>query len=227
MTEENRLFSTHPEGVVFFNLTFEHTAPNSSSVRLQPGNYNLAVLAEANKAIMEELRTHLKEVTVCPVCERKFHRNAQKYQPTRQMVEVMFEMARVMNNDPRQRKYVKMVERPELLPLDERIIGMTAGIKQNHKMRLMNLISFIDSKGNLCSRSTPHVLAAYTITQRGWDLLNGLPITPWQIHVQNSKVVLLDEDKGTVGSITDVRDFTYDEWIERGRAIGLPLKIPN
>lgn len=227
MTEENRLFSTYPEGVVFFSLTFEHTAPNSSSVKLQDGNYSVGPLIEAHKAIMNELKSHLKDVDICPVCEHKFHSKAQKYQPTRQMIEIMFEMARIMNADPKQRKYVKMVERPELLSPDERLIGMTAGIKQNHKMRLMNLISYVDVTGGLCSRSSPHVRAAYTITPRGWQLLQGLPITPWQIHIQNSKAVLLDEDKGTVGSITDVRDFTYDEWVERGKAIGLPLKLPS
>ena len=142
------------------------------------------------------------------------------------MVEILFEMVRVMNSDPNNRKYVKMVENLKKLSDKERLIGTSIGIKQNHKMRLLGLISYVDKNGNQCPSTTPHVRAGYTITQRGWDLLKGLPISPFCVRVQNKKVVLTNEDKNTVGSISDVRDFSYDEWVERGRAVGLPLRLP-
>ena len=169
----------------------------------------------------------LKIHDVCPTCNRKFNRKCQKYQPTAEMVEILFEMVRVTQSDPKGRKYVRMVETPSKLSPNERFIATSIGIKQNHKMRLLGLVDYVDKNGNPCPSTTPHMKGCYMITQKGWDLLKGLPITPWQIHVQNKRVIMMDEDKTTVGSIADVRDFSYDEWVERGKAVGLPLELPS
>jgi len=176
-------------------------------------------------AIVNACKPAIREVKVCPLCERKLHKNSQKYQPTREMVDIMFEMAKLMRNDPQQRNYVKMVERPEKLNVDERIIGTSTGIKQNHKMRLLGLISCVDTDGLPCERTTKHLLGTYTITERGWEFLKGVPISPWQIHVKGSKVVLLDEDKQTSGSIGDVHDFSYEEW--KACLETIALKVPT
>jgi hypothetical protein len=190
-------------------------------------NNNDDKIKEMFAALIENGKSSLQEVTVCPLCERKVNTKAQKYQPTREMVDILFLMHRVMSEDPKQRGYVRMVERPERARDDERTICTANGIKQNHKMRMLDLISYVDVNHKPCLAGAKRILGGYTLTQRGKELLMGLPITPWQIHVKNKKAVLLDEDRQTSGSITDVKDLTYDEWVEMAKVAKVPLKIPS
>ena len=161
------------------------------------------------------------------MCHRKINPKAQKYQPTLEMCDILHKMAHIMREDPKGRKYVLMIEHPERLKGDKIDIGMSMGIKQNHKMRLLGLISYVSPEGTPCDGASKHIRGAYTITQRGRDLLLGLPISPWQIHVRNKRIVKMLEDENTRGSISDVRNFSHDEWREKLETIDTFLKLPG
>jgi hypothetical protein len=142
------------------------------------------------------------------------------------MVDILFEMARIVRDDPKGRKYVLMVEHPERLKGDRRLIGTALGIKQNHKMRQLGLISYVGVDG-ACDGASKRIQAAYCITQKGMDLLVGLPITPWQIHVKNKRIVNMQEDQNTTGSIRDVKAFSYEQWKEQALNAKLFLRLPG
>ena len=163
------------------------------------------------------------------MCHHKINPKAQKYQPTLEMVDILLTMARIMRDDPKKRGYVLMVERPEKASLkkDEKWrIATNVGIKQNHKMRLLGLISYVGPDGP-CGGSSKRIQAAYTITQKGEWLLMGISVGPWQIHVKNKRIVKMAEDEQTKGNLQDIRDYSYDEYKEQMEDVRAYLKLPR
>ena len=51
-------------------------------------------------------KDELKDLDRCPMCRKKTDAKMHTYIPSRHMVEVLFEMARVMKADPEQNGYV-------------------------------------------------------------------------------------------------------------------------
>lgn len=171
----------------------------------------------------------LEKVKRCPVCNRKAVFQPMVYRPTRHMVEVLFEMHRVIMHDPKQRGYVRMTEEASYLRDEDRIIGMTSGTKQIHKMIYLGLATFVDKEGKHTTKNDPERRSScYAITVKGMDLLAGKVISPFQIRISNSKPVFQDEDRNTSGTITDVKALTEEDWKEMARESGVTiLEVPK
>ncbi|MEN6550184.1 MAG: hypothetical protein ABFE07_29420 [Armatimonadia bacterium] len=181
-----------------------------------------------NAALNSFTKEELQEVRTCPLCGKKTATRIQHYRPTRDMVEIMFEMVRIMNRDPQGRGYVRMMEHPEHLKDEDRILGTASGTKQNHKMTKLGLISYVGHDGKPYDGSSKRILGAYCLTQKGLDLLNGRTISPWDVHLKNGVVVMLAEDEHTSGNINDVKNLSYDEWKQMARETGVEhLLIPK
>jgi hypothetical protein len=186
--------------------------------------------AEAFAAIVNSFtKEELVDLKRCPMCNQKTSFKPMTYRPSRHMVEVLFEMYRVMNKDPEGRRYVKLTEEPKFLKDEEQLIGMTSGIKQIHKMIYLGLVSFVDHSGNPTTKNDPdRKLGCYTISQKGMDLISGKDVVPWQTQIVNGRIHNAEANKNTKGNIHDVRNIGWEEWIEMAKSSGLEnLEIPK
>jgi hypothetical protein len=157
----------------------------------------------------------LKKTPRCPVCKQRTSFKTQPYYVTKHMVEILFRMRRLMIEDPQQHGYVMMREDERSIKDNERLYSMSRGGQQNHKMAWLGLITPLTHDLKPCNpdyHGSERMRSAYTVTQKGLDLLYGKTVSPFQIHRRRGKTIITDEDKKTAGTVLDAKEMTAEDY---------------
>jgi len=159
-------------------------------------------------------KEELEEAKRCPVCNSKTSFKMHKYFLTKHMAEILFEMRRIIVSDPGQNGYVMMREEKRSVRSGEKLFSMVSGSQQNHKMVWLDLIYPIDHELQKYDPAgkCPRLRSAYKISDRGYNLMNGKTISPFQIHRRCGKTIVTDEDKASSGNILDAKEMTFEDY---------------
>jgi len=150
----------------------------------------------------------------CPMCNKKTVFKMLSYEVNRHMIDVLFEMRRVILSDPEQHGFVYMREETRGIREGQQLFSMTNGAQQNHKMCYLGLITQIDRNGNPVSPGQPGALqSAYKITDKGMALMKGQKISPWRIHRKLGRTIVTKEDGESSGTIFDAKQMSYEDYV--------------
>ena len=159
-------------------------------------------------------KEELEEAKRCPVCNNKTSFKMHKYFLTKHMAEILFEMRRIIVSDPGQSEYIMMREERRSVRENEKMFSMVSGSQQNHKMVWLDLIYPIDHEFKKYDPAgkCPRLRSAYKISERGYNLMYGKTISPFQIHRRCGKTIITEEDKISSGTILDAKAMTFEDY---------------
>lgn len=194
------------------------------SVKLDPdsGNYVLEDRNQAEYLFQAIVNSFSEEELIkmerCPLCRKKTAFKLSPISINRHMVEILFEMRRVMVADPDQHGFVYMREEVRGIKEKQQSYSMINGSQQNHKMCYLGLVTQIGADFEpLPPEARNKLQAAYKLTQKGLSLINGKSVSPWTIHRRLGRTTVTDEDKLSSGTLFDAKEMTYEDYVNMSR----------